>query len=440
MSVNIREKDENELYQKIIQDKEERKRRVKNTQDKNNKLKNKKRDRYYKKREKVRSLYTSVTSEHNIGPHPLLLIGSKTVNNIKENYIFLSNMTRSDVNTKNCSDGGTTTFSITYVGMNVSYLLHQNNKQNNGIDTSAKQLNYVAILAQADDLSLQNDPHIHFISTSTTSDDDTYDHVLLLLYVENITDNFENGKNQHWEAPSFTWDNVNDFINLRKIKKSTIKSNKPTHHYGSQGYCFSFGLRNDFKKSENNTLSLANYAGDEHESTSKYIHFIAKHMNNSFKAFNSIIPSISSYLNFTSRSLKYEAKYNVISKYLMTFQHNDYKNIMTFITTAHININATTRDLHCEKDTTYTTICVPEQKEEKAHIVFQFQINDENTLQLDVKQHGAFTYSGYCLSHRQLATKGENCMNLSTYSAKAVYSHFRTSLKRIQKAEQLKLI
>ena len=78
----------------------------------------------------------------------------------------------------------------------------------------------MAILAQADDLSLQNDPHIHFISTSTTSDDDTYDHVLLLLYIENITDNFENGKNQHWEAPSFAWDNVNDFINLKKIKKA----------------------------------------------------------------------------------------------------------------------------------------------------------------------------------------------------------------------------
>ena len=153
-------------------------------------------------------------------------------------------------------------------------------------------------------------------------------------------------------------------------------------------------------------------------------------------SFNSIIPNMSSYINFTCRSLKYEGKKNVISKYLRTFQNNEYKNIMTFITTAHININATTRDLHCEKDTTYTTICVPQQKEEKAHIVFQFQINDENTLELDVKQHGAFTYSGYCLSHRQLATKGELCMNISTYSAKAVYTHFRTSLKRIQETEK----
>jgi hypothetical protein len=32
------------------------------------------------------------------------------------------------------------------------------------------------------------------------------------------------------------------------------------------------------------------------------------------------------------------------------------------VSTANINTNAITRDLHCEKDTTCTTICVPKKK------------------------------------------------------------------------------
>ena len=53
-----------------------------------------------------------------------------------------------------------------------------------------------------------------------------------------------------------------------------------------------------------------------------------------------------------------------------------------------------------------------------------------------VDKDGAFTYSGYCLAHRQLQTFGENCMNISTYSAKSVFSNFRQSLLRIKKLEK----
>ena len=70
-----------------------------------------------------------------------------------------------------------------------------------------------------------------------------------------------------------TWDNHNDFIHLKKIKQSTIKNNNPEHHYGSQGYCFSFGLRNDFKKIKDDLISVGLYAGDDHESSAKYIQF-----------------------------------------------------------------------------------------------------------------------------------------------------------------------
>jgi len=85
------------------------------------------------------------------------------------------------------------------------------------------------------------------------------------------------------------------------------------------------------------------------------------------------------------------------------------------------NINATTRGFHCEKDNIYYHIFIPKQKDTDAHIIFQFRINCETTLHLKVQQHGVFTYSAYCLAHRQLATSfGDNCMNISTYSAKSV--------------------
>jgi hypothetical protein len=66
----------------------------------------------------------------------------------------------------------------------------------------------------------------------------------------------------------------------------------------------------------------------------------------------------------------------------------------------------------------------------------KLKINDETTVQLDVKQNGAFTYSGYCLAHRHLQTNGINCMNISTSSEKNVYNHSRKSLLRIQDNEK----
>ncbi len=229
------------------------------------------------------------------------------------------------------------------------------------------------------------------------------------------------------------WDNDTDFTTIRKAKKSTIKNNKPTHHYGSKGYCYSFGLRNDYSKIADDKLSVANYAGDEDASMTTYIHYIAKQLAMCHKSFDKVIPSMSSYINLTCRSFKYEAKNTILENYLSTFTDSTCGKQLCSISTANININATTADIHCEKDTTYTIICVPLQKNNNARITFEFYINQETTLQLDVKQNGVFTYSAYCLAHRQLSTFGTNCMNISTYSAKSVYNHFRKSLDRVQK-------
>jgi hypothetical protein len=106
----------------------------------------------------------------------------------------------------------------------------------------------------------------------------------------------------------------------------------------------------------------------------------------------------------------------------------------TYMLTGNININATTRDIHCEMDVTYTTIHVPNQIENNAHIVFEFKINDCTSIILNIKQNATITYSAYCLAHRQVTTYGNNCMNISTYSNKRLFSSYKQSYKRIKKS------
>ena len=432
ISIHNNKKD---MHETIQTQKKNREKKRKKKEERNNGEKKEKKKKYYNKRKKVRSLYTCISSKNNISPHPLLLIGSKIIDKIRENCIFLSDMTRTNKKPNMNSDGGITSFVITYVGKNVTSFMKNNMNTSNTIDEDYGDKNFLAILAKTADSNLQNDRHIHFVTTNST-DDDTYEHVLLLLYISNIQKHFKNKPANTPLEYTSTWDNHNDFIHLKKIKQSTIKNNNPEHHYGSQGYCFSFGLRNDFKKIKDDLISVGLYAGDDHESSAKYIQFIGRHLHKCFNSFDSIISSMSSYINFTCKSFKCEAKKTNINKYVSTFNNNFNQSKSQSVTTANININATTRDIHCEKDTTYTTIIVPEQKDDKARIVFQFKINSETTVQLDVKPNGAFTYSGYCLAHRQLQTFGENCMNISTYSAKSVFSNFRQSLLRIKKLEK----
>ena len=73
------------------------------------------------------------------------------------------------------------------------------------------------------------------------------------------------------------------------------------------------------------------------------------------------------------------------------------------------------RDLHYEKDVSYTVIHVPPQISVEQYIIFQFQINDYAVINLKCEPGCCFEYSAYCLTHRQLSAHGNNCMNISTY-------------------------
>ena len=161
----------------------------------------------------------------------------------------------------------------------------------------------------------------------------------------------------------------------------------------------------------------------------QYKDFIWSSMSSVYKAFDSVLGGISSKLNLACRAMMYTAYNTPLQNY---FPYNA-SSSQNYILSAYINVNATTKYLHCEKDTIYTTIYVPKQKEEEAKIFFQFQINDSTFLNIIGHQKTCFMYSAYCLSHCQLKTEGKNCMNISSYSGKRVFCNYRKSYQRVNK-------
>lgn len=392
--------------------------------------KDRKQANIYIKRRKIRSLHQYLHQGFKISPHPLILIGAKQFEHIKENSIVLRDMTRYNICKTNNSDGGLTSYAVKNMGNNVKHLFVEGQ---NIIKVSPRYITggYLAVLCEAKAQCLQEDPSICFISADR-GNDDVYEHALLMLYVTNIDIGVIDVVGSKW-VPIHVWENDKDYTSLKRLKKSTIKSNDPTHHYGSSGECFSFGLRNDFKKSKCQRISLTQYASNNDLDATHFIQYIGDYFDKCHQSFNKIISGIPNFLNITCRFMQYESKHTDVKEYVTTVFKNDNKNqSKNFMLTGNININAKTRYLHCEKDTTYTTICVPKQTLIHAYVVFEFRINESTILQLDVEQNSAFTYSAYCLTHRQLYTIGQKCMNISSYSARSVFNHFRKSLERVK--------
>jgi hypothetical protein len=89
-----------------------------------------------------------------------------------------------------------------------------------------------------------------------------------------------------------------------------------------------------------------------------------------FQSFDQKISGISKYLNISCKSMESQCKVTQLSSFLGNKRNMTNKRSML---SGNINVNARTRDIHCKKDITYTTIHVPNQQENDAFIVFEFQ-------------------------------------------------------------------
>lgn len=410
------------LDEKILNQKLNRNLKKLNTEQ-NNILKQKEQKKKQNSiRRNVRRLNKYLEYPNNLAPHPLIVVKRQIFQQIKNHSVILTNMQRRDVNTKNITDGGVTSYSIKYLGDDIAHLFHEmeaypqtplHNIKNNHLLSD-----YLVILCEAKEKCLLDDPNITFIPQETEEDD----YVLLMMYVSNTPTSNLLPKQPIWE-------NKRHLAQLKRYKKSTIQSNNVNHHYGSSGECYSFGLRNAYSRNPFNSITITNYAGDEIKTMQHYQNYIWEKFELVFQSFDQKISGISKYLNISCKSMKFQCKETQLSSFLGNKRNMTNKRSML---SGNINVNARTRDIHCEKDITYTTIHVPNQQENDAFIVFEFQLNIFISLKIQVLQNSSFTYSAYCLAHRQIYTNGVNCINLSTYSTKRLYNNYRLSLKRLK--------
>lgn len=424
--VNTNEMQQSPWKDKIINEKKRRNDKnieinLNQTDRKNKKYKKK---RYI--RRNMRRLNKYLEEQHKAAPHPLIVIKQKKLLQLKSHSVILTNMRRENVNNKNVTDGGITYYSIKYIGDDVADLFHamEINPYSNLHDINNSNLlgDYLIILCEANEKCLVDDPNITFIPNEVEDDD----YVLLMMYARNTCES-----KLLQQVP--IWENVMDLAEVRKSKKSTINSTNNNHHYGSTGECYSFGVRNAFSTNQCTNITITNYAGDESCTMHKYKKYIWDIFDIVFKSFDQKLLGLSRYLNITCKSMEQQCKGTEMSSFI---NNNDNKGNMVHsqsILSGNINVNAKTRDIHCEKDITYTTIHVPHQQQKDAYIVFEFQLNPLFSLKIQVLQDCSITYSAYCLAHRQIYTNGFNCMNLSTYSTKRLYNHYRLSLKRQKK-------
>jgi hypothetical protein len=351
-------------------------------------------------------------------PHPLAVIDEAAYEKLKENTILLCGMKRFNEKTSNHSNGGQTTFSVENIGKNISRFFEEMNDGAFVVDTLDIRFGYLFFMCRTSEKCLVMDPSILFVGDKNKAED----YVILFICVTDVI------KLPFYEGTP-DWKNMVDFKQLKKGKKSTIKGRKGTHHFGSTGKCYSFGVRNSYNSTQKTKISLTNYAGDGFSKMKEYKRYIWKQFNSVFMSFDKILTGLSYKLNVSIESIKNISRNTVLDKYVMYAEDIECNKILT----ASINIDCQTRDLHCEKDVTYTTIVVPFQQDSTCFIVFEFKLFERGSVKVRCLQNSAFSYSAYCLSHRQCSINGENCMNLSSYSNKNTYCHFRKSYQRVKK-------
>lgn len=98
---------------------------------------------------------------------------------------------------------------------------------------------------------------------------------------------------------------------------------------------------------------------------------------------------------------------------------------------AFINVDASTKILHTERDATYTMISVPRQELQDIGVNFQFKITKDKSLFLKMNAPTTFAYSAFFLTHRQNYINGSNNINISSYGNQRLFYSARKSIGRI---------
>jgi hypothetical protein len=166
----------------------------------------------------------------------------------------------------------------------------------------------------------------------------------------------------------------------------------------------------------------------------EYKKYLWIYYHNIYQCFDKTCPGLSSKLKYTIEAIQSFSKSTTLSRHLIIEEIPKLQHSSSVISCS-INIDCKTRDSHCERDVTCTTIIIPMQEHDRCTISFEFCISDVASLVRCCPQNSAFTNSAYRLTHRQLKTHGNKTMNLSSYSNKRFYCNYRQSFQRLLKKE-----
>ena len=224
-------------------------------------------------------------------------------------------------------------------------------------------------------------------------------------------------------------------------KDNILESNMVKHH-SSKGRIHSFGYQGVFKKVKNSSVGLyaikQRFNDDRQhgvEAISKTIEeMISVEMSFALEQIAKIVVNVDRLLLPVMDVA--DRKQHDFGDIGMKKDHD----LSASMWNTNVCVNASTGDFHTEKDTSYSLITVPSQKQKAQKkcgnkYSFLFKLNANTTLSLPMSIDLTFLFSGTFLSHRQEGNNSRNkedspFINLSSYGNQRLFTHIRKSFSR----------
>ena len=229
-----------------------------------------------------------------------------------------------------------------------------------------------------------------------------------------------------------------DMIDKFRINKT---KSKVSHHFNTTGKIYSFGHGPKYEKNDLG-YSVGQYADKTSrkkitsEEKQQMICIEKKIEGEMVVGIKNISKKLSSMPSITSPEVE-------TLRHLLHLKHKDdikYKLPEFGFLNCHVCFNAETEIQHTECDSSYTLITVPVQPitEGKGasynNGVFQFVVNKNEIVTLQMKPGVSFCYSGFLLTHWQQIYKKSSShpdfVNIVTYNSRMFFEHLMESFRR----------
>ena len=401
--------------QKIASNSKNRRNRAK----KNKSNQDKKRKKLETEKKKV-----SIDFDHKVGnKQPLYELSMHEIKIIQKNNLHLTDYSRTYFPQK-CNGISQTSYKIFQNGENIKKEFEYQRKKSSPVLFSLDKVknNYITISVDIDD-NMRNDSNIHIISNGKTGK--------ALILVATLDRNTVIPVCIDAEAIEI----------FRQYKYNIASNTKTTSHFGSEGNIYGTGLVAEYCMHQK--LSFGEYANKNKNGCWSDELFMKNTINtcmtNAIQSFKKIIQNVDQWF-FLLSSVVHEK----ILDQKANMPRNMTKDDIPIYLSCQLNVNATTKYSHTEKDSSYTIIHVPDQSTTHNSFYFYFQISKNEDLQINMQPHMSMSYSSYLLTHSQRKqklndstkenkSKKEDIMsfiNISSYFSKRLYNNITASLHR----------